>query len=330
MEKRMSRKAKMITVAGLLLLFYGMFLSIRLGARDISAEEIFHAFFAYEGTLNDKLVTGVRLPRMLSGVLTGGLLALAGCMMQGVLKNPLAEPSMLGVTQGAAFAVALATAFPAACGAAGKFSMALAGAGISGIVLFLFTLRGKKGSMEKLLLAGTAMSTFFLSLASIVALLTNRSQELAFWVAGGLRQAGWRQVVFLAGIGGICGFWAIALAGKLNIISIGEEAATGLGVAPEKVKIQMLGCLVPICAVCVAAAGNISFIGLFVPHIVRKLIGGDYRILMPVSFLYGSVTLVFADLAARIFFAPYELPVGLFTAAVGVPFFLMLVRKEKN
>ena len=174
------------------------------------------------------------------------------------------------------------------------------------------------------------MSTFFLSLASVVALLNNRSQELAFWAAGGLRSAGWMQVLFLTVIGGGFGILSLILSGKINLISLGDEAAAGLGASPEKIRLQTILYTIPICAVCVAAAGNIGFIGLFVPHILRKITGSDYRILMPLSCLYGGSILVLADILARTLSAPYELPVGLFTACIGVPVFLLLVRKERN
>lgn len=320
-----------ITAAGMLLLSAGMFFSIHIGAKNIPAGDIYHALFQYEGSLNDQLVRDVRLPRMLCAVLIGGLLALTGTMMQGVMRNPIAEPSVMGVTQGATLAVAISSVSSVIGGIYGNFFMALFGAFISGILILLFTMRSASNqSVSRILLAGTAMSTFFLSLASVVALLGNRSQELAFWVAGGLRQVGWIQVVFLAAIGGSFGIASLILSPKINLISLGDEAAAGLGISSEKIKLQTVLYLIPICAVCVAAAGNIGFIGLFIPHIIRKLTGSDYRRLMPLSCLYGSIILVFADIAARTVLAPYELPVGLFTACIGVPVFLLLVRKEKN
>lgn len=327
----MKSRTHFLTAAGLLLLAAGMLASIYIGAKSIPAKDIYHALFQYSGTLNDQLIRDVRLPRMLCAVLTGGMLSLAGTMMQGVMRNPIAEPSIMGVTQGAVFAVAISSVSTAVGGVWGNFFMALAGAFTSGILIFLFAARSASNqSISRLLLAGTALGTFFLSLASVTALLGNRSQELAFWIAGGFRQAGWMQTAFLTVIGGICSIYALFLSGKINLISLGDEAAAGLGLPPEKIKFQTILCLIPICAVCVAAAGNIGFLGLFVPHILRKLIGCDYRLLLPLSFLYGSIVLVSADIAARTLISPYELPVGLFTACIGVPVFLLLVRKEKN
>ena len=318
-----------LTAFGVLLLFIGMIASIHIGAKNIPLNEVYQAIVQPDDSINAQLVRDVRLPRMLCAVLTGGMLALTGTMMQGVMRNPIAEPSVLGVTQGASLAVAISAVSPVI--STGNFFMALIGAFISGILILLFTMqRASNQSISRILLAGTAMSTFFLSLASVAALLGNRSQELAFWIAGGLRLASWIQVFFLLIIGGFFSIAALALSGKINLISLGEEAATGLGISPEKIKLYTILCLIPICGVCVAVAGNIGFIGLFIPHIIRKLIGNDYRKLMPLSFLYGAVILVFADIAARTISAPYELPVGLFTACIGVPVFLLLVRKEKK
>lgn len=327
----MKPRIRLITAAGMLLLFAGMFASIHIGAKNIPAKEIYHAIFNYQETLNDQLVINVRLPRMLGALLTGGMLALTGTMMQGVLRNPIAEPSIMGVTQGAALAVSISSVSSITGGVYGNFFMALLGAFISGGLILLFTMQSASNqSISRILLAGTAMSTFFLSLASVVALLGNRSQELAFWVAGGFRQTGWIQVLLLTVIGGGFSIASLLLSGKINLISLGDETATGLGLSSSKIKLQTVLYLVPVCAVCVAAAGNIGFVGLFVPHIIRKVIGNDYRKLMPLSFLYGSVILVFADILARTVSAPYELPVGLFTACIGVPVFLLLVGKERR
>ncbi len=327
----MKRNTIILTAAGVLLLFAGMILSVHIGAKNIPVSEIYRAFFHYDDSLNAKLVREVRLPRMLLAVLVGGMLSLAGTMMQGIMRNPIAEPSVMGVTQGATLAVSIAAVSSLAGGVYGNFFMGLLGAAGSGILILVFTMgKASNQSISRILLAGTALSTFFLSLASVVALLGNRSQELAFWVAGGLRQAGWVQVAVVAAAGGFFSILAFISAGKINIISLGDDAAAGLGISPERVKLLIILYLVPICGVCVAAAGNIGYLGLFVPHIIRKLVGNDYRRLMPLSFLYGSIILVLADIAARTISAPYELPVGLFTACMGVPVFLMLVRKEKR
>lgn len=326
----MKSRIMLMTVIGIILLISGMILSVCIGAKNIAVEEILNALLHYDDSINAQLIRNIRLPRMICGILVGGMLALTGTMMQGILRNPVAEPSILGITQGATLMIAI-TAVTNYVSVYGNAFMAFIGAGISGGLMLLFTLRNASNqSMARILLAGTALSTFFLAMASIVALLGNRSQELAFWVAGGLRQANWKQVVWLLIIGGIFSALSFLIAPEINIVSLGDDVATGLGLIPEKVKFKVILFLIPMCAVCVAAAGNIAYVGLFIPHIIRRIIGNDYRFLMPLSFLYGGIVLVIADIAARMIATPYELPVGLFTSCIGVPVFLWLIRKEKQ
>lgn len=325
-------KRAVVFAAGIALVAVGVLVSVCVGAKNIALPDVLGAIFNYdEDILEHVLVHDARLPRALCAVLVGGVLALSGAMMQGVLRNPVAEPSIMGVNQGATLMVSIALVAGLAGGALGGFFMALVGAAVSGGLLLLFTLTNSANqSMARILLAGTAMSTFFLALATMVGLLGNRSQELAFWVAGGLRQTGWTQVAVLAVIGGAFSALAFAWSGKVNVLSLGDEFACGLGIRPVRVKMQVVAMLVPLCGVAVAVAGNIGYIGLFIPHIMRRVIGNDYRVLMPASFVFGAAVLVWADIAARMVMAPYELPVGLFTAIIGVPVFLLLVRGEKH
>lgn len=316
------------TAAGILLLFLGISLSVLIGAKDIPFADAVHALFDYQGTLHDQLIRDVRLPRALSAFLTGGLLAASGVMMQGILRNPIAEPSILGITQGSVMFVAFASVFPL-FNAMGNFWMALLGAGFSGLLLFLFAVKyaGHK-DVSRILLAGTALSIFFLSTASLTALVQNRSQELAFWIAGGFRQADWGAVLALGMVTLFCMSMFLLLSSKVNLLSLGDEAAISLGIDAAGLKKKVILVMIPLCAMCVAVAGNIGFVGLFIPHILRRILSRNIRYMLPLSFLYGGVVMVFADIAARTLSAPYELPVGLFTAILGIPVFLLLVRKE--
>lgn len=324
----MQRRILIITALGVTLLFLGIMCSIMMGAKEIPVSDITHALFDYQGTLNDQLVRDVRLPRALSALLSGGLLASSGVMMQGILRNPIAEPSVLGVTQGSVMFVALAGLFPV-LQAAGSFWMALLGAGVSGALLFLFTVAYvRHPDVSRILLAGTALSIFFLSAASLTALLQNRSQELAFWIAGGFRQAQWSSVWGLLAVTLLCIPAFVFLSDKVALLALGDEAAITLGVDAGSLKKKVILLMIPLCAMCVAVAGNIGFVGLFIPHILRRIIKRNMRCMLMLSFLYGGVLLVFADIAARTISAPYELPIGLFTALLGIPVFLWLVRKE--
>ena len=176
----------------------------------------------------------------------------------------------------------------------------LIGAILSGIIVIGFTSRkAKNSSITKILLAGTAMSTFFISLTTIVGLLSNRSQFIAFWVSGGFRNATWSDFKLVAVFGSLGLIIAMLLSKKINILSLGDDVAIGLGENPAKIRIITFLVMIPMCAAAVAVGKNIAFVGLIVPHIVRKIFGQDYRKNIPFSFLLGSVRLTYSDIAAR-------------------------------
>lgn len=327
----MKKKRILMICIGFTLMATGLMVATCVGAKNISLQTVLDSIFAFEDVLDMQLVRYGRLPRAFSTALVGGILAMAGAMMQGVTRNPIAEPSMMGMTQGATLTVAIATVSNSFFGLAGNTIAALLGAFASGMLVLLFSMqKAANMSISRLLLAGTALSTFFLSMACVIALLGNRSQELAFWISGGFRTATWKNVSMLLVVGGICTLISLTLSKKINIVSLGEEVSVGLGVNPARVRITTILLLIPMCAVCVATAGNIGFVGLVIPHILRKIVGNDYRRLMPFSFLFGSALLIWADIAARMVNLPYETPIGLFTALLGVPMFLFLVRKENS
>lgn len=278
-----------------------------------------------------QLVRNVRIPRVICTAIVGGLLGVSGAMMQGVTRNPIAEPSIMGISQGAMLAVAVVNVMPGIFGITQTMPAAFLGASISGLFVLLLSMQNvSNANLSKMLLAGTAISTFFISIATVLALLTNQSQNLAFWVAGGFRSVTWGSVKLALAVGGISTILALFLSGRINIVNLGEEVAVGLGEKPAKVRTYTFLLLIPMCAVSVAVAGTIGFVGLIVPHVVRGIVGTDYRKIMPVSMLAGATLLIWADVAARLVNQPYETPIGLFTSMMGVPFFLYLVRKEKG
>lgn len=327
----MNKKAFLFAFACCVLAATGLFVAIACGAKSISLQTIWDSIFHFDGSLDMQLVRNGRLPRAICTALVGGFLGITGAMMQGVTRNPIAEPSMMGITQGATLAIAIVSVNSSLYGLLGNTVAALIGAVVSGLFVLLFSMQNARNmNISRLLLAGTALSTFFISLASVIAILNNKSQNLAFWVAGGFRAVTWKSV-WIVGVVGIIGtICALLLAKHINIVNLGEDVAIGLGENPVKIRMITLLLLIPICAVCVSVSGNISFVGLIVPSIVRKLIGADYRYIMPLSFCLGSVLVVWADIGAKMMNAPYETPVGLFTSMIGVPFFLWMVRKENG
>ena len=327
-----SKKHTTIFVIGsLLLLIGGLILAIRLGSVHINFSDIWNSIFNYSETLELMLIRDVRIPRALSVLLTGGILGVTGAMIQGVTRNPIAEPSILGVSQGATLVIAIFYATGVAINTQNVMIASFIGALITGIIVLGFiSKKANNNSIAKILLAGTAMSTFFLSLTTVIGLLSNQSQMICFWVSGGFRNASWSdfKLVFIVGIIGL--IIAILLSPKINILNLGDDVAIGLGENPEKIRFLTLMVMIPMCAAAVAVGKNIAFVGLIVPQIVRKLLGEDYRRNIPCAFLLGADLITYADIAARMLFAPYETPIGVFTALIGIPFFISVARKERG
>ena len=329
--KQSNKQLGIFIIISLLLLIGGLILAIRLGPVPIHFTDIWNSIFHYEEKLELMLVRDVRIPRALSVLLTGGILGVTGSMIQGVTRNPIAEPSILGVSQGATLVIAIFYAMGIAVNTTNVMIASLIGALITGVIVVGFlSKKANNNSITKILLAGTAMSTFFISLTTVVGLLSNQSQMIGFWVSGGFRNASWSdfKLVFVVGIIGL--IIAFLLSPKINLLNLGDDVAIGLGQNPEKIRFMTLMTMIPMCAAAVAVGKNIAFVGLIVPQIVRKLLGEDYRKNIPCSFLLGAVLLTYADITARMLLEPYEMPIGIFTALIGIPFFISIARKERG
>lgn len=329
--KQSKKSISVFVICSLLLLIIGLILAVKLGSVHISFSNILDSIFNYSETLEMMLVREVRIPRALAVLMTGGILGVTGAMIQGVTRNPIAEPSILGVSQGATLVIAIFYAIGIGVTVKNVMIASLIGAILTGIIVLSFiSKKANNNSIAKILLAGTAMSTFFISLTTVIGLLSNQSQMIGFWVSGGFRNATWTdfKLVFIVGLIGL--FIAILLSPKINILNLGDDVAIGLGQNPDRIRFTTLIVMIPMCAAAVAVGKNIAFVGLIVPQIVRKVLGENYKINIPCSFLLGAVLLTYADIAARMLFNPYETPIGVFTALIGIPFFISVARKERG
>lgn len=319
---------KAFVIINIILLTIGLFLAITLGATNIGILDVWNSIFNYNETLEMITIRDVRIPRVLSVLFTGGILGASGAMIQGVTRNPIAEPSLLGVSQGATLVIAIFYAIGITINTTNVMIASLIGAIFSGVIVIGFLLkRTNNNSITKILLAGTSISTFFISLTTIIGLLSNQSQFIAFWVSGGFRNVTWSDFKLVMIVGTIGLILGMLLSKKINILSLGDDVAIGLGEKPEKVKLLTFLIIIPMCAAAVAVGKNIGFVGLIIPQIVRKLFGEDYTRNIPLSFLLGGVLLTYSDIAARLVYSPYEMPIGIFTALLGVPFFIVIARR---
>jgi iron complex transport system permease protein len=321
-----------LTLALVLALAAAVLLGIRFGAVPLTTSDAIRAL-AGRGTAVDRtIVLELRLPRALLGALVGGGLALAGATLQALLRNPLAEPYILGISGGASVGAVLVLALGLAAATAWVLPLAaFVGAVVAIALVFgVATATGRAMDVRVLLLAGVVVAAFFSAcIAFILSMSQARTvQSAVLWMMGSMAGADWGSVVLTAAYTLPAAALLLGLARPLNLMAIGEETAQYLGADVERVKRLALLLAALLTAAGVAVVGVIGFVGLVVPHAVRLLVGSDHRVLLPLSFLGGAAFLTLADLVARLALAPTEIPVGVITAFVGVPLFLVLLRRS--
>lgn len=292
-------------------------------------------FFQEVQTTKEQLavIWYVRLPRMLVGMLVGGALGASGAVMQGIFSNPLADPGLIGISAGAATGAVLSIALGTAT--TSMFTMpAFAFCGsICAVCLTVFlAMRNGKVPVMTLLLAGVAVGMLLGAVTSGVLTFMNEQklQQYLFWMVGGLDYRRWEHVYLAAGpvLGGIS--IMLLLARHLNILVLGETEAKAVGMPVVKFRMGLLFVAAMTTATSVCVSGNIGFVGLVIPHMMRMLLGPDHRVLLPASALGGAIFLVFCDSVGRIVMPPAEIRVGIMTALIGSPYFLYLLRKMQK
>ncbi|MGP4076714.1 FecCD family ABC transporter permease [Halobacillus sp. K22] len=316
-----------LAIAGLIL---SLGLSVSLGVTDVQLKTVWDSIFAFDpGVTNHQVIRELRLPRAFAAALVGSFLAVSGAVMQGLTRNPLASPSIMGVTHGAAFALIIALVFFPAMTNLGMTISAFAGAGLAVLIVFGVGSFSKGGlTPVKLALAGVAVGGMLSSLSSAISLHFQVAKQMSFWYAGGLTATDWLSVKILLVVGMAGLTLAIFLSRAVTILSLGEDVSKGLGQNTFVVKSLGVVVVFLLTGAAVSVAGTVGFIGLVIPHMTRALVGTDYRLIIPVSAVLGGLLLVLADIGARLVNAPFETPVGAITACIGVPFFLYLARGE--
>ncbi|PLZ51363.1 iron ABC transporter permease [Fischerella thermalis WC442] len=317
-------------VLGLCILLICLVYSVTLGAADIPLDKILASFIAFDGSYEHLVVQTVRLPRVLIAILVGSALAVSGALMQGLTRNPLADPGILGIESGAALAV-VATIFIFGSSSLSVLTIvAFLGAGVTATLVYFLSSLGRGGATPlNLTVAGAALTALISSLTTAVLILSQRTlEEIRFWLAGSL--AGRDSNILLQAlpfvmVGLVVAF---ALGRQITTMSLGEDVAKGLGQKTAWIKIVTAISVVLLAGSSVALAGPIGFIGLVVPHMVKFYIKADYRWILPYSAVLGAILLLVADIAARLLLKPQELPVGVMTALIGAPFFVYLAKSK--
>lgn len=318
------------TGAMLALFCVAALLSVTFGARDVGWSEVVSALLGEIGTIGEAAVAS-RLPRTVMAALAGAALGLSGAAMQGLTRNPLADPGILGVNAGAALAVVIGLAWFGLDSAQAYIWTAILGAAVAALAVYTIASLGHGGATPlKLALAGAATTAALSSLTTAVVLPRGDISGLVMsWMVGGVGGATWDQITpvvpfLLTGL-----IITLASARKLNLLALGDEAAAGLGERVVLARILAASGAVLLCGATTAICGPIGFVGLVVPHLCRLLVGVDYRWILPVSALSGAVLLLFADVLGRLVSRPSELDVGIVTAFVGAPVFIWIVRRRK-
>ncbi|MER6912504.1 iron ABC transporter permease [Streptomyces sp. NPDC000594] len=318
------------TAAAVVALVLAALLSLAVGARAIAPSTVLDALLNGGSSGDAQVITEMRVPRTLIAVMVGAALAVAGTVTQGITRNPIADPAILGISQGASVGVVLAIAFAGVHTLTGYVWFGFTGAAIASVAVYAIASRGRGGATPvKLALGGAAINALLAAL--VTGVLTSKAatlDEFRFWQVGSVAGRD-SEVVSQVWPFMVVGVVLVAMAARgLDALALGDDMATGLGQNVAAVRIVGgLGATV-LTGAGVAAAGPIAFIGLAVPHIARALVGTDHRWVLPLAALLGPVMLLVADVIGRIVFPPGEIPAGVTTALIGVPFLVFLVRRK--
>lgn len=311
---------------------FAAILSVFLGSTDISWQTVLEALFRPDLTSHQQIVVvQLRLPRTIGDLLIGAGLASAGALMQGMTRNPLADSGLLGINAGASFGVALCLAFFSNVTFGLTIFVSFLGAAVSVFLVFgLLLLKHRKLDATRLVLAGLAVSMFLTALTQGISILTNTGQSLTFWSAGGTAGIRMDQLKIAAPVLIAALIAALLLSRQVSLLSLGEEAARSLGLNLNRSRLLTILVVLLLAGTCTALAGPVAFVGLLVPHIVRRFAGGRYEAILPCSMMLGALMMVLADILSRTLNAPTETPVGLIFAVIGVPAFIWISRKEEE
>ncbi len=326
-----NKKVFMIYLAGILLLALAMFLSVAYGVKSVSLSDVIRAFTEKAPIDYNVNVVQARIPRTIFGLLAGASLSISGVLMQSITRNPVADPSILGVNTGASLFIVAGISFFHIQSKLSYIGVAFLGALLAALLVYRLASLGYGGPTPiKLAISGAAVSTALSSLVSLIVMPDSSVMTtFRFWQIGSVGGVDTSDILWVLPILACCVVCSLFLSGQLNALQLSEETATALGVNVNRVKALAAVCGVFLCATITALAGPISFVGLMVPHIIRMILGSDHVNLICAGAIYGGVILILADVVGRILGAPGELETGIMTAMMGGPIFVFIVRKAR-
>ncbi|MFK2826616.1 iron ABC transporter permease [Bacillus sp. B190/17] len=315
-------------IAGVVSLMAMFVAACVLGAADTTVQDVWRALTFQTSSDKTSLIREIRLPREIAGMFVGAALAVSGAVMQGMTRNPLADPGLLGLTAGANAALAITIALSPSSNYFYIMIACFIGAAAGAMMVFGIGAVKKGGfSPLRIVLAGAAVSAFLYAIAEGIGIYFKISKDVSMWTAGGLIGTTWEQLQIIVPFILIGLFVSLLLSKQLTILSLSEEAAIGLGQKTTRIKTILFIVMTLLAGASVALVGNMAFIGLMVPHIVRAIVGTDYRFIVPMSIIAGGFFMLLADTLGRTIHSPYETPVAAIAAIMGLPFFLFIVHK---
>lgn len=321
---RRARITGLIALGALLVVVMGA--SIAVGAHAIPLSTVIDALMNFDGSTDQASVRDLRVPRTLLGLVAGVALGVAGTLMQALTRNPLADPGILGINAGSAAAVVAAISFLGVSEFHSYVWFAFAGAGITAVVVYAL------GAAQpvRLAVAGTAVAFALVAFTQAITMLDATAfNEFRFWVVGSLAGRKIDVLIQLLPFVGVGTILAFASAGALNAIALGEETGRSLGVNLRRLQIVIAVAVILLCGAATAAVGPIVFVGLAIPHIARTIVGADHRWQLPFAMLLGPILLLIADIIGRVVVSPSELQVGIVTAVLGGPLFMVMVARKR-
>lgn len=306
-----------------------MYLSVWLGITNVDWRDILHAYTHFSGTNIEIIVRETRVPRALIAAAVGASLAISGALMQGLTRNPLASPGILGINAGAGFFIVIALSFLHISSMSALAWIAFLGAALTSVIVYgLGAFGTERLTPMKLTLAGASMAAFFSSLTQGVLTADRQSLDaVIYWLVGSVQGRSFNLLLHVLPYFVIGWIGALLIAAKMNTLALGDAVATGVGQNPLIVKMAAGLIVILLAGSSVAIAGPIGFIGIIVPHMSKWFVGQDYRWLIPYSALLGAILLLLADISARFVMMSQEVPVGIMTAVIGTPFFITIARK---
>ncbi|KGP81101.1 MULTISPECIES: FecCD family ABC transporter permease [unclassified Paenibacillus] len=327
-NKRLPFRFATKLLGSVLVLIVCFIIAMMFGAEETTFRNLWLTLTSATKSDNILILREIRLPRELAAMLIGAALAVSGGIMQGITRNPLADPGLLGLTSGANMALALAFVFMPSLGYFGIMVACFVGAALGAVlVIVLGSMRRGSLSPIRVVLAGAAVSAFMYAISDGISIFFKISKDVSMWTSGGLIGTTWGQVQAIAPVI-LLGLVIVPfLSNQINILSLSDEVATGLGQKLVLVKTILFLLVIVLTGASVALIGNMAFVGLMIPHIVRKMVGTDYRYIIPVSIFAGASFMLLAETLGRTINAPYETPVVAIASMLGLPFFLFVVRR---